>query len=433
MPPLKEVRNRIKSIKNIAQITRALEAVSASRVRRAQARVLASRAYAEKAWEILLNIQSASGGTVSHPLLTAREEIKNVLVVVLTSDRGLAGSYNTNVLRVVERFETRFGKPTKFVTVGRKGRDTFIRSGANVIAEFSDLPAEPTIASISPIARLAIDAYMSGEVDEVFIAYTDFVNILAQRPVVRLWLPLSTNIEANRVVSDLIKELPPVTEGATTYDYEPNAAAVLDEIVPRFTELQLYQALLEAQASEHAARMAAMRNATDNAKQLTADLTLEYNKARQATITNEILDIVGGASALQASLDALAAEILGEAPAPVAIAKPVSANGANGESKETPQAKPEKPKKGASKGDNLTKVEGIGSKMSKALVEAGIDTFAKLAEKSEDELHAIIKAAGMNLAPSIPTWAEQARLAASGDWDALKALQDELDGGRRPQ
>ncbi len=308
MPPLKEVRNRIKSVKNISQITRALEAVSASRVRRAQARTLASRAYADKAWEILVNLQRA--GTTSHPLLTARQEIRQVMIVVITSDRGLAGSYNTNVLRVAERFEDRIGKPVQYIAVGRKGRDSLIRSRANVVAEFSDLPAEPTIGTIAPISNLAIDAFMSGEVDEVVIAYTDFINLLAQRPVVRVWLPLSTDAHANRVASDLVKEMPEVTEGVLSYEYEPNAAAVLDEIVPRFTELQLYQALLESQSSEHAARMAAMRNATDNATQLVADLTLDYNKARQAAITSEILDIVGGANALQSAIESAADNLL---------------------------------------------------------------------------------------------------------------------------
>lgn len=308
MPPLKEVRNRIKSVKNISQITRALEAVSASRVRRAQARTLASRAYADKAWEILVNLQRA--GTTSHPLLTARQEIRQVMIVVITSDRGLAGSYNTNVLRVAERFEDRIGKPVQYIAVGRKGRDSLIRSRANVVAEFSDLPAEPTIGTITPISNLAIDAFMSGEVDEVVIAYTDFINLLTQRPVVRVWLPLSTDAHANRVASDLVKEMPEVTEGVLSYEYEPNAAAVLDEIVPRFTELQLYQALLESQSSEHAARMAAMRNATDNATQLVADLTLDYNKARQAAITSEILDIVGGANALQSAIESAADNLL---------------------------------------------------------------------------------------------------------------------------
>jgi F-type H+-transporting ATPase subunit gamma len=319
MPPLREVKNRIRSVKNISQITRALEAVSASRVRKAQARVLASRAFAEKAWEILLNVQNATKGAVPHPLLTEREEVKAVMVVVVTSDRGLAGSYNSNIIRVAERFVNRFGKPVQFVTVGRKGRDTLARVGANIVAEFSDLPAEPGIADIAPIARLAKDAFLSGEVDEVMIAYTDFINMLTQRPVILSWLPLTPTTTANQVVSEYVKDVPTVTDGNLDYEYEPNAAAVIDEIVPRFTELQLYQALLEALASEHAARMAAMRNATDNASQLVDDLTLEYNKARQASITNEILDIVGGANALQQSIENAAKQILKDADKKVKI------------------------------------------------------------------------------------------------------------------
>jgi F-type H+-transporting ATPase subunit gamma len=417
MPPLKEVRNRIKSVKNISQITRALEAVSASRVRRAQARVLASRAYADKAWEILLNLQNAAGA--SHPLLTGREEVKKVMIVVVTSDRGLAGSYNTNVLRVAERFEERVGKPVQYITVGRKGRDTMIRSRANVVAEFSDLPAEPTIATIAPISRLAIDAFMSGEVDEVVIAYTDFVNMLTQRPVVRVWLPLSTNAYANRVASDLVKEMPSVTEGASSYDYEPSAAAVLDEIVPRFTELQMYQALLESQASEHAARMAAMRNATDNASQLVADLTLDYNKARQAAITSEILDIVGGANALQTAIDK-ATDVI--------MAGGYDDTVQRSAAQEAPKA-PAKAKKSAG-GDDLTKLEGVGPKMSKALIDAGLDTFVKVAAASEEQLRAAVTAAGMSFSPSLPTWAQQADLAAKGEWDSLKQFQQNLVAGR---
>lgn len=310
MPTLREVKNRIRSVKNIAQITRALEAVSASRVRRAQARVLASRIYAEKAWEILVNVQAASKNLPLHPLLTEREEINRVMVVVITSDRGLAGAYNTNILRVAQRFETRLGKPVDYVTVGRKGRDSLARLGANIVASFTDMPAEPKVSDITPIARIAMDAYLAGEVDEVLIAYTDFINMLAQRPAVLGWLPLTTHTVAEQVAAEYVKDVAAVTEGTQNYEYEPSATAVVDEIVPRFTELQLYQALLEAQASEHAARMAAMKNATDNATQLTADLTLQYNKARQASITAEILDIVGGANALQQAIDSTAAEIL---------------------------------------------------------------------------------------------------------------------------
>ena len=310
MATLREVKNRIRSVKNIAQITRALEAVSASRVRRAQARVLASRVYAEKAWEILINIQAASKNLPLHPLLTSREEVNRVLVVVITSDRGLAGAYNTNILRIAQRFASRLGKPVDYVTVGRKGRDSLARAGANIVASFNDLPAEPKVSDITPIARIAMDAYLDGEADEVLIAYTDFINMLAQRPAVLGWLPLTTDTIAQQVASEYVKDVATVSGGTQNYDYEPSATAVVDEIVPRFTELQLYQALLEAQASEHAARMAAMKNATDNATQLTADLTLQYNKARQASITAEILDIVGGANALQQSIDKTTTEIL---------------------------------------------------------------------------------------------------------------------------
>jgi F-type H+-transporting ATPase subunit gamma len=310
MPTLREVKNRIRSVKNIAQITRALEAVSASRVRRAQARVLASRIYAEKAWEILVNVQAASKNLPLHPLLTEREEINKVMVVVIASDRGLAGAYNTNILRVAQRFAARLGKPVDYVAVGRKGRDSLARLGANIVASFTDMSAEPKVSDITPIARIAMDAYLDGEVDEVLIAYTDFINMLAQRPAVLGWLPLTTHTVARQVAAEYVKDPAAVSGGAQNYEYEPSATAVVDEIVPRFTELQLYQALLEAQASEHAARMAAMKNATDNATQLTADLTLQYNKARQAEITAEILDIVGGANALQQAIDNTTADIL---------------------------------------------------------------------------------------------------------------------------
>lgn len=419
MPTLREVKNRIRSVKNIAQITRALEAVSASRVRRAQARALASRAYSEKAWEILVNIQAASkGGTPLHPLLTSRSEVNRVMVVVITSDRGLAGAYNTNVLRVAQRFATRLGKPVEYIAVGRKGRDSLIRAGANVVAEFSDLPAEPMVSDLAPIARIAIDAYVSGQVDEVLIAYTDFINMLTQRPAVLGWLPLTTDTVAQQVASEFVKDVPAVSSSSLNYEYEPGAEAVVGEIVPRFTELQLYQALLEAQASEHAARMAAMRSATDNATQLTGDLTLQYNKARQAAITSEILDIVGGANALQQAIDSAAAAIMGA----------YDLEYPNGN---TPPAPAPKRSSSKSSGDDLTRIEGIGAKMSQALIAAGIDTYAKIAQSSEDELRTIIEAAGMRLSPSLGTWSEQATLAQDGKWQELEDLQSKLVGGRK--
>lgn len=435
----REVRNRIKSVRNISQITRALEAVSASRVRRAQERAFASRNYSEKAWEILLNVQHASKGEIGHPLLTAREDIQALLVVLITSDRGLAGAYNSNILRVAQRFEERIGKPVKYIAVGRKGRDTLIRAGKDVIAEFSDLPADSTIADISPISKIAMDAFLNGEVDEVLIAYTDFINMMTQAPAVLGWMPLSTDTESRRVAAEYVKDAPEVTEGAYAYEFEPGAEAVLDEIVPRFTEIQLYQALLESQASEHAARMTAMHNATDNASNLVGDLTLEYNKARQAAITNEILDIVGGANALEASLKMKAAE-----QAVVAFTNGTSAQKtqpavsrakveSEPKSKVAPKATvPKKSsRKSTKKDDDLTTIEGIGPKMSKALIAAGIDTFQKLTQASEDDLRAAVEAAGMRLAPSLGTWAEQASYAAKDDWDGLQALQDNLKGGRK--
>lgn len=443
MPSLREVRNRIKSIKNIEQITRALEAVSASRVRKAQARVLASRAYAEKAWEILLNIQAATkGGGSLHPLLTEREDVKTIMIVLITSDRGLAGAFNTNIIRVAQRFADRFGKPVKYVAVGRKGRDALVRARENVIAEFSNLPEDVRISDLNPVSRLAQDAFLSGEVDDVFIAYTDFINTITQRPVVSGWLPLIPHKIDAGIGGEFLKAVPVVTGGKQDYEYEPSPEAILDEIVPRFTELQLYQAMLESRASEHSARMVAMRNASDNASQLTADLTLIYNKARQATITAEILDIVGGAEALQDTLDKAADNIL------VQYEKELRRNptlemGGGVAVKETEieaisiaEDEPIKPKAKSKKsagGDDLTKIEGIGPKMADALRDAGISTFADVANASQDELRVAIEKAGMRLAPSIPTWAKQAKLAADGDWDGLAKYQDYLVAGVEPE
>lgn len=406
MPSSLEVKNRIRSVKNIGQVTRALEAVSASRVRKAQARVLASRDYAYKAMEILMNIQSAtaSGGPL-HPLLTQRDEVKNIMVVLITSDRGLAGAFNGNIIRVAQRFAERTGKPIKWVTVGRKGTDAMLRQGADVVAEFNDIPDELSIRDISPVAQLAKDAFLSGEVDDVFIAYTDFVNTLTQRPSILGWLPMVPHDVSQ---FEHVRNFAEVSgTGGQDYEFEPNPQSIIDEIVPRFTDLVLYQCYLESKASEHSARMVAMRNASDNAGQLVEDLTLVYNKARQTAITSEILDIVGGAEALQDTLDKKAAQILAAADADVSKVA-MSAGGA----------------------DDLTKIEGIGKKMSAALIAAGITTFAQLAQSNEAELTQAIENAGMRFAPSLPTWAKQAALAAEGAWDELQKYQDELVAGR---
>lgn len=302
MANVREIRRRIKSVRNIGQVTRALEAVSASKVRKAQAQVLASRPYAQHAWEVLVNVAAQGGGVPLHPLLEVRPNPRNITILLISGDRGLAGAYNTGVFRVALEFANRLCRDecsVRWIAVGRKGRDALLRARQNVVAEFSNLPADPTIQSVGPIARTVIDDFLSHAADQVFIAYTDFINTLAQRPVVRNLLPLSQFDGGNQAVRELIKRGPTVTTQGREYLYEPSPGAILEEVLPRFTALQIYQAILEGLASEHSARMIAMRNASENAEALAADLQLTYNKARQLAITGEILDIVGGVEALR--------------------------------------------------------------------------------------------------------------------------------------
>lgn len=295
MASAREMRLRIKSVKNISQVTRALETVSASKVRKAINAVTATRPYASKAWQVLKHVSEQPGRDSLHPLLAHRDEIKNTLAVVVTGDRGLAGAYNSNVIRfTAQRFDAN-PAPVRYIAVGRKGRDLLIRRGKKVIADFSNLPAAPAFADISAIGRMAVEEFQKGAVDEVYLVYTDFVNMGRQVPTLKRLLPLELNREG------LVEDFTHSSSGpAAAYEYEPDMRGILDEIIPRFTALQVYQAVLEAQASEHAARMIAMRNATDNAKELVGALQLAYNKVRQQGITNDILDIVGGAEALAA-------------------------------------------------------------------------------------------------------------------------------------
>ena len=295
MASAREMRLRIRSIKNIGQVTRALEAVSASKVRKAVEQAESTRPYASKAWQVLRHVSMQPGRDSLHPLLTAREEINNTLIVLLSSDRGLAGAYNTNIIRYVMQNFGDYKTPTKYITVGRKGRDLMMRRGANIMAEFSDLPAAPSFGDVSAIGRLAVEEFLTGNVDEVHLVYTDYINMARQEPVMKKLLPLDVD-DGDDLVMEYAKSGP-----SAAYLYEPGADEILSEIIPRFTALQVYQAVLESLASEHAARMVAMRNATDNAHELVGALQLEYNKVRQQTITGDILDIAGGAEALAQS------------------------------------------------------------------------------------------------------------------------------------
>jgi len=296
MASAREMRLRIKSVKNISQVTRALQAVSASKVRKAIAGLMATRPYAQKAWQVLQHVAGQPGRATLHPLLTQRESVKNTLVVVVSGDRGLAGAYNTNLIRFVFRRFASYPTPTRFIAVGRKGRDLLLRRKLNVMADFSGLPAAPTFADVSAIGRLAVEEYLAGRADEVYLVYTDFINMVKQEPTVKKLLPLEIGSAEGRVEDFERKNGAPAA-----YTYEPAEREILDEIVPRFTALQVYQAVMESLASEHAARMVAMRNATDNAIDLVGALQLQYNKVRQQSITNDMLDIAGGAEALAQS------------------------------------------------------------------------------------------------------------------------------------
>jgi F-type H+-transporting ATPase subunit gamma len=276
-----------------------MQMVAASRMRRAQEQTLASRPYAAKAWEVLTHLASQRGDTEQlHPLLTHRDEIKKIAIILITADKGLAGAYNSNMIRATTRFMSEHNQQeANLITVGRKGRDFMVRYGRNVVAEFTDLPARPTTLDIGPIARLAVDGFLMGEYDEVYLAYTQFVNTLQQNPTIDLLLPIHAGHVEGKVTGQHLSQ-EDMIPGPAEYVYEPDPSTLLDTILPRFTELQVYQAVLEATASEHSARMVAMRNATENAKDLISDLTLTYNKVRQDAITKEMLDIAGGAEAL---------------------------------------------------------------------------------------------------------------------------------------
>ncbi len=292
MASAREMRIRIRSIKNISQVTRALEAVSASKVRKAVAAVTATRAYATKAWQILVHVASQPGRATLHPLLAHRPSVRNILVVVISGDRGLAGAYNSNIIRYVTQYFGRSSAPVRYIAVGRKGRDMLVRRRKQIIAEFSELPPAPSFADVSAIGRLAVAEFLKGDVDEVQLVYTRFVNMVRQEPVVKKLLPLEVGDDAARVQDFAHQHL------NATFIYEPAEEELLDQIIPRFTALQVYQAILESLASEHAARMVAMSNATENAVELASHLQLEYNKIRQQTITSDLLDIVGGAEAM---------------------------------------------------------------------------------------------------------------------------------------
>lgn len=290
MASIREMRLRIKSVKSLAQVTKALETVSASKVRKAVFANQASKPYSEKAWKVLLHLARQPGHNNLHPLLNERPNVRKILVVMISGDRGLAGSYNVNVLRNTLMYFDQFSQQVDYVCIGKKGRDLLLRRRANVIAEFTDLKNPATFLEISPISHLVVEDFLAGDHDQFYLSYTEFESMTKQETIIRKILPLEV---------DYSGQGPNATHEAahSVFSYEPDQKELLDEIIPRFTGMQIYQAVLSSQASEHAARMISMSNATENANELGGLLQLEYNKARQQTITNDMLDIVGGAAA----------------------------------------------------------------------------------------------------------------------------------------
>jgi F-type H+-transporting ATPase subunit gamma len=292
MANAREVKQRIKSVKNISQVTRALQAVSASKVRKAIDQLEDTRPYSVKAWQVLQHISEQPDRSTLHPMLVEHAEVKRIIAIVISGDRGLAGAYNANLIRAADEWAETIDVPVKYITVGKRGRDQLLRRGKEIMAEFSNLPAQPSYNDISPVGYIAVDQFLDDEVDEVYLIYTQFVNRMTHRPVVKKILPLEPD-SADRVTDFEVTE-----KLVGGYIFEPDQRSLLNSIVPRFTVLQVFHAVIESLASEHSARMVAMKNATDNATELADALQLEYNKARQQAITNEMLDIAGGAEAI---------------------------------------------------------------------------------------------------------------------------------------
>ncbi len=291
MPSVRVIRRRIKSVQNTSKITQAMSSIAAIKMRKAQQRVLAARPYSDKVVEVLgaLSARGADGleGEGVHPLLEKRPT-KKIQVVHITSDRGLCGGMNGNLNRQTGSYILRETHPVSVVTVGKKGRDFMIRFGRDVKAVFTDLGDAPRLIDTTPIAQVVVDDYTKGETDEVYLAYTQFVNNLVQRPVLKKLLP----IEPSKA---------PEGEKTKNVDFifEPSTDDVFSRLLPRYVDVQIYHAVLETIASEQSARMVAMRNASENAKDMITSLTLEMNKARQEQITKELLDITGGVAAME--------------------------------------------------------------------------------------------------------------------------------------
>ena len=289
MPSLKDVKNQIGAVKKTKQITKAMNMVASAKLRNAQNRIERFRPYAEKFYEMLGDLAAGADPSV-HPLLERRDEIKTVGILVVTSDRGLCGSFNTNLNQAARKLAEEKkveGKTVKFFCVGKKGRDFLRKRGFEIAQAYADKMNSFDFTLANQLGLEVIGAYMRGELDEVHLVFGEFVSIARQIPRSLMVLPMQSTGESE-------------AQGSTSeYIYEPSVEGLLAELLPRFIKVQIYRGLLDTSCSEHAARMAAMDNATKNCDDMIGALTLKYNKARQAAITTELMDIVGGAEALK--------------------------------------------------------------------------------------------------------------------------------------
>ncbi len=296
MPSTREIRRRIRSVKNTAQITKAMQMVASSKMRRAQERVQQSRPYADQLRGLVSRLARITGEDVGGEIALLKERpVRRIGIVVITPDGGLCGALPSNINRKAattaieeqRRFAEQGERPAvDYVAVGRKGRDFVLRSQLHLIAEFTNYGDKPSLLDASAIAQVAVEAFLNGEVDVVYLVFPKFINTVSQMPTSVQLLPVQPPTEQEGESKTI------------EYIYEPDAASIYEALLPRYVNVQVYQALLETIASFYSAQMVAMKNATDNANELIQDLTLTYNKARQASITTEILEVVSGSEAL---------------------------------------------------------------------------------------------------------------------------------------
>lgn len=295
----KTIKRRIKSIANTKKITKAMELVAASKMRRAVNSVLATRPFAQLSWDTIRAVTRAVGEKVSHPLLDGNTEAKKTLIVLFSSDRGLAGAFNANLGRAALKAIRQIDGPVEAITIGRRGSMVMQREKIQVIASFEGLTNKPAFQDTLPISSLVLEEYKKKSYKKVIVAYMDFVSAISQKPELVELLPLGTEEDMKDLGDTNDKKEDLIITGAREYTFEPDPQKVLDRVLPGLIETMIYQALLETAASEHSARMMAMRNATDAATDMLKDLTFTYNQIRQAGITQEIAEISSGAAAVE--------------------------------------------------------------------------------------------------------------------------------------